>query len=202
MTGKRAVLLSAIVAFGLGLNSGASAQPPGKPAEATAPTKPKGVSRTTVITVHGKIVAVNKKAKSVTLEGPKGRKVTLRVENPYNLKAAKVGEPVVARFYEVVTIRKKKPGETVPSASLSEGIATAQPGQVPGAVVGQRVRLVVSVVGIDMKDGTVSVKGPDGVVETVKARNPKNLKLIKVGDDLVVTLSRAIAISLEKGPAS
>ena len=67
----------------------------------------------------------------VTIEGTGGRRLYLKVENPYNLDAAKVGEPVVAHFYEVVTIRKKKPGETVPSASLKEGIATAQPGQVP-----------------------------------------------------------------------
>ena len=153
------------------------------------------------MTAHGKIVEVNKAKKLVTIEGTGGRRLYLKVENPYNLDAAKVGEPVVAHFYEVVTIRKKKPGETVPSASLKEGIATAQPGQVPGAVAGQQASVLVTVDAIDEANGTVSVKGPDGTVEKVKARDPRNLKKLKVGDELVVTLARAVAISLDKESA-
>ena len=201
MIRRQVLLIAAIVALGLGLSYDASAQS-GQPAETSASAKPETVRSATIVTVHGKIVAVDRAKKLVTLEGPAGRKVTLKVENPYNLKAAKVGEPVVTRFYEVVTIRKKKTDENVPSASLKEGIATAKPGGVPGAIVEQQVSLLVSVVAIDEPNGTVTVKAPDGTVEKVKARNPKNLKRVKVGDDLVVTLSRAVAISLEKEPAS
>ncbi len=71
----------------------------------------------------------------------------------------------------------------------------------PAAILESDLELLRSVVAIDEPNGTVTVKAPDGTVETVKARNPKNLKQLKVGDDLVVTLSRAVAISLEKGPA-
>lgn len=204
MNKRQAVLTSAFVAIlslGLGLSYFASAQT-GKPAETSIQPKPESVGSATVVVVHGKIAAVNKAKKLVTLEGPAGRQVTLKVENSYNLKAAKVGEPVVARFYEIVSIRKKKPGESIPSASLKEGILTAKPGAVPGAMAEQQVSLVVTVAAIDEAHGTVTVKGPDGTTETVKARDPKNLKLIKLGDDLVVSVSRAIAISLEKESAS
>jgi hypothetical protein len=44
----------------------------------------------------------------------------------------------------------------------------------------------------------VTVKATDGTTQTVKARNPQNLKLLKVGDELVISLYRAIAISLQK----
>jgi hypothetical protein len=201
MIKRKILLIAALVTLGLGLNRGASAQS-GQATEASPPASPEAVRSITVVTLHGKIVEVNKAKKLVTLEGPEGRKVTLKVENPYNLRAAKVGEPVVTRFYEVVTIRKKKPDETVQSASLKEGIATAKPGGVPGAVAEQQASLLVSVVAIDEANGSVTVKAPDGTVERVKARDPKNLKQLKVGDELVVTLARAIAISLEKDPAS
>lgn len=200
MTKRQALLISTIltiVAIGLGLSSAASAQP-AKPSDASAEPKVEGVGSATVVSIHGKVVAVNKARKLVTLEGPQGRKVTLKVENPYNLAAAKVGEPVVARFYEVAIIRKKKPGESIPAASVKEGIATAMPGEVPGGAVAGQVSIVVSVEAIDHAKGTVTVKGPDGAVETVKARYPEKLKLLKVGDELVVSVSRAIAISLEK----
>jgi len=45
------------------------------------------------------------------------------------------------------------------------------------------------------------VKGPDQAVETVKARDPKNLALLKVGNQLVVSLSRTVVISLDKQTA-
>jgi hypothetical protein len=198
---RRLILFSAIVLIGLGVNSGAWAQS-AMPAPSPAQAKAEGVAAATVITVHGKIVKVDKARKLVTLEGPDGRRVTVEVRNRYNLDAAKVGVPFVARYYEVVTIRKKKPGENVPSASLKQGMTTAQPGGVPGAVSEQHLSLLVTVDAIDEAKGTVTVTGPDGTAETVKVRNPQNLKRFKVGDQLVVTISRAIGVSLQKASAS
>ncbi len=140
--------------------------------------------------------------KLVTLVGPRGKQLTLHVNNPYNLAAAKPGEPFVARFYEIITIRKKQPGESIPPASLVEGIASAAPGQVPGAVVGKSTQLVATISAINRRKKTVDLTGPDGVVETVKVANPANLKHVKVGDDIVVTLSNVVAISLDQEPGS
>jgi hypothetical protein len=200
MIGRKISLIVGFIVIGLALNKAASAQS-GQATGASPPGNLEAVRSITVITVHGKIAEVDKANKQVVLEGPEGKKVTLRVNNPYNLKAAKVGESVVTRFYEVVTVRKKKPDEVVPSASLKEGIATAKPGGVPGAVAEQQASVLVSVAAIDEANGTVTIKAPDGTVEKVKARDPKNLKQLKVGDDLVVTLDRAIAISLDKESA-
>lgn len=197
MIARKISLIVGFVVIGLALNKAASAQSE----QATGVSPPgsvEAVRSITVITVHGKIAEVDKAKKQVVLEGPEGRKVTLAVNNPYNLNAAKVGAPVVTRFYEVVTIRKKRPGEVIPSVSLKEGVATAKPGGLPGAVGEQQASVLVSVAAIDEANGTVTIKAPDGTVEKVKARDPKNLRQLKVGDDLVVTLDRAIAISLDK----
>ena len=196
MVGRKVSLVAGFVVIGLALSNAASAQS-GQATGASPSGSVEAIRSITVITVHGKIAEVDEAKKQVVLEGPEGKKVTLRVNNPYNLKAAKVGDPVVTRFYEVVTIRKKKSDEVVPSASLKEGIATAKPGGVPGAVAEQQASVLVSVAAIDEANGTVTIKAPDGTVEKVKARDPKNLKQLKVGDDLVVTLDRAIAISLD-----
>ncbi len=200
MVKRWALLISAVMALGIAF-APASAQE-ASPAQSPAPTKPEGITSATVITVHGKIAKVDKAKKQVTLQLPEGNEVTVDVRNPYNLKAAKAGEPFVARYYELVTVRKKKPGESVPAASLKGGIATAQPGGRPGAVGQMHVTLLVTVDAIDEANGTVTVKAPDGTVETVKARNPQNLRRIKVGDELVVGISRAIGITLEKDSAS
>ena len=196
MIRQRAVLLSAILILGLGFNHGAWAQSAAP--EASTAASSEGASYGTVLTIHGKIVDVNRSLKQVTLEGQDGRKVTLNVRNPYNLQAAKVGEPFVVRYYQIVNIRKKKPGENVQSTTLSAGVTTAQPGGVPGATSEVQGTVLVTVDAIDQPNGTVTVKAADGTTQTVKARNPQNLKRLKVGDELVVSVYRAIAISLEK----
>ena len=54
----------------------------------------------------------------------------------------------------------------------------------------------------DAKGRTVTVKGPQGNVETVKVRDPKNLAGVKVGDLVELTYTQALAIALEPAPAS
>jgi hypothetical protein len=198
---RKILLICVLVAFGMGLGHIVSAQSDQLTGTAP-PASPEAVHSITVITVHGKIAEINKAKKEVVLEVREGEKVALKVDNPHNLEAVKVGDPIVTRYYEVVTIRKRKPGESVPSASLNQGIATAKPGGLPGAIVEQEGSLLVSVVAIDEANGTVTIKAPDGTVEMVKATDPKNLKRLKVGEELVVTLKRAVAISLEMESAS
>jgi hypothetical protein len=172
---------------------------PPSPAPATPPAQEHlvGIGSETVVTIHGKIVSVNRPKKLVTLEGPNGRQVTLQVYNPYNLAAAKPGERFVAKFYEIATVRKLMPGESLPPASLAQGIISATPGQTPGAAVGTRVQLLVTVDAIDKKKKNITVQGPDGAAETVSVANPANLKYLKVGEKIVITLSKVVAIALE-----
>jgi hypothetical protein len=156
-----------------------------------------GVGSATVVTIHGKIVSVNRAKRLVTLVGPDGKQVTVQVYNPYNLAAAKPGAPFVAKFYEIVTVRKKHPGESLPAASLAEGIVSAVPGQIPGAVAGTSVQLVVTVDAVSPHKETITVEGPDRKAETVNVANPTNLKYVKLGDQIVITLTNVVAIALE-----
>lgn len=173
-------------------------------AEAPAPASAgdaESIRAATVLTIHGTVTAVDKAEKLVTVQVAGGQKYTLKVENPYNLDAANVGTGVVVRYYEAVSVRKKKAGETLPALSVSGGVVTAKAGGVPSAVADEHLKAVVSVVQVDKANGTVTIKGADGSVETAKANNPKVLSHLKAGDDLVITASRATAISLDKEPA-
>jgi hypothetical protein len=173
-------------------------------AETTTPPSAgdaEGMRAATVLTIQGTVIAVDKAEKLVTIQVPGGQEFTLKVENPYNLDAAKVGAGMVVRYYEVVSVRKKKAGESLPALSVKGGIVTARAGGVPGAVAEEHKNAVVSVVHVDKARGTVTIKGADGSIETAKANNPKVLSRLKAGDDLVITASRATAISLDKGAA-
>ena len=71
------------------------------------------------VQVKGTVAAVDKDAKTVTLKGPKGRTVTLDVQDPQKLEAIKVGDPVVATYMEAVAFEIKKPGTDRKSTRLN-----------------------------------------------------------------------------------
>lgn len=199
MTERRILWILSLLILGFALNP---AMPLAR-AEETAPAPAsagdaESLRAATVLTIHGTVTAVDKAQKLVTVQVPGGEKYTLKVENPVNLDAASVGTGVVVRYYEAVTVRKKKAGESLPALSVSGGVVTAKAGGVPGAVAEKHLKAVVSVVQVDKANGTVTIKGADGSVETAKANNPKVLSHLKAGDDLVITASRATAISLDK----
>jgi ribosomal protein S17 len=85
--------------------------------------------------------------------------------------------------------------------TVQQGTATSKPGETPAGAVGQQVTATVTVTAIDKAAKTVTVKGADGTTETVKARDPKNLDALKVGDLVEITYTRALAIALDKSPA-
>ena len=70
--------------------------------------KPAGlVARNTTLTA--KVTAIDKKQQTVTLQGPQGGKVTLKVQDPANLEHAQVGHLVEATYREAVSISVQTP---------------------------------------------------------------------------------------------
>ena len=206
MTKSLAVVLCALLTLGLMLNQPSFAQPASSSAQPVPsprqrrrqPSHGHGIAEATILIIHGKIASVNRAKGLVTLVGLEGNKVTFKVAKSANLESVKAGDPFVAHFFESVHVRRKRPGELLPAVSIKEGITIATLGQTPGSVVHTKRKVVLTVAAIDPKDGTVTVKDPDGTEETVKVDNSKYLGHVKPGDDLVVTVRQAVAISLDK----
>jgi hypothetical protein len=168
-------------------------------AETAAPssaTPVTGIAAETVITVHGKIVAVDSASKQVTLQGPNGKNVTLTVNNPYNLRSLKAGDSYVAQFMESVSIVGKGPSDKPPVATLAAGLWTAKPGEVPGAAAAREAQLVVVVSAVDQADQRVTLQAPDGSTENIHVTNPAALEGVQVGDRITITLTQSVAIAL------
>jgi hypothetical protein len=87
--------------------------------------KPAGVGARAV-TVTAKIKAIDKKAETVTLKGPKGNLKTVHVKNPANLDKVKVGDLVQITYTEALAISVEeapKPA-TTPKATKAKAKAT------------------------------------------------------------------------------
>jgi ribosome maturation factor RimP len=155
------------------------------------------VGEARLVTVRGTVEAIDKEKQTVTLKGPK-RSLTVRVRDPKKLDAIKVGDPVVGKYYESLLIEVKKPGEATPGVTAQQATATSKPGEMPAGAIGQQVTVTATIVAVDKKAGTATIKGPEGNTVTVKARDPKNLDKVKAGDNVEITYTEALAISLDK----
>jgi ribosomal protein S17 len=172
-----------------------ASQPAAKP-KAQEAVKPK-TQTAAVVTLRGTVEAIDKEKRTVTLKGPK-RTLVVQVQDPKKLDAIKVGDPVVGKYYEALAFEVKKAGTATPGVTAQQGVASSKPSETPAGAVGQQVTVTVTIAEIDKKAGTVTVKGPEGRTETIKARDPKNLDAVKVGDLVEITYTRALAIALDK----
>lgn len=163
---------------------------------ATGQEKPT-VERSWVETITATVEALDLANRMVTLRGPQGNVVRLRVdESVKNLPQVKVGDQVVANYYVSLAVRMAEPGD--PVATAVSGVTTVKPGEMPTGVSARQVTVTASVEAIDKKTPSITLKGPEGDVVTVRVVDPKNLEKVKVGDKLLITYTEALAISVEK----
>lgn len=186
------------VVLGLGIGGIVVALAAGLMAAETKSGQPT-VKRARVVALTATVEAIDVAQRLVTLKGPRGKVVTVTVdERVKNLPQVQVGDQVVVKYYEALALRVVQPGEATPPASATGAAATAQPGQKPAAVGAREVTVTATVEALNKKAGTVTFKGPAGNTVTVKAQDPKNLDLVKVGDKVEITYTEALAISVEK----
>lgn len=185
---KRLGIFAFAVIIGLSFSAGAMAK------EAKKPT----IKKENVTTVKAKVQAVDLNTRAVTLKDTKGKVFDLKVgEEAKNLPQVKVGDEVVAKYYESLAVEVRKPGE--PGGVLTSGaVATAKPGEKPAGVVANQVTVTTTLEAIDPKKAYVILQGPEGNSVKVKVQDPKNLKNVKVGDQVVITYTEAFAISVDK----
>jgi hypothetical protein len=166
---------------------------------AACQTNPATVERTSEVSAT--VAAIDLPKRLVTLSGPDGNLFTVEAgEEVRNLPQVEVGDRVVVRYYEAIAAEMAQPGQ---EASVGATAMRAPAGAKPGAGVAQEVTATVKIVALDLANHTVSFTGPQGLAQTIAVREPQMrdfIKTLKVGDEVAVTYTEALAISVE--PAS
>jgi len=115
-----------------------------------------------------------------------------------NFDQIKPGDRVVFEIYDSVALFVRKSGEP-PSAAEAGGVEVAQRGQKPSGVFVNTTELTAAVEGIDYQARTVTLKGPQGNVKTIKVDpSVKNFDQVKQGDEVVLRHTEAIVASVQK----
>jgi hypothetical protein len=152
-----------------------------------------------LVTLKATVEELDLPNRIITIKGPAGNTRTFRVaDSVKNLPQVKVGDELIVRFYQSLLIRVEQPGQAKEGVNKYATKATAEPGQKPAGVAVNSVTINTTIEAIDKANETVTLKGPNGKLQVVKARDPKNLEKVAVGDQVVITYTEALAIDLEK----
>jgi len=185
-------LLSALTAGLLAVSSVAIS------AEDMTSTEKPGAMASELITLTATVEAIDLETRMVTLKGPEGNTVTLKVdEQARNLAQVKVGDQVQAEYYESVALYAQNPDGSLPAAAEMAAMERAPEGGKPGMAVAKSKTITATVESIDLEKRTVVLNGPQGNTLNLKLDDStRNLENLKAGDQVVARFTQAIAISV------
>jgi hypothetical protein len=169
-----------------------------QPAAASAPLTRK---ESVLVTITASVEAINPDTREVTLKGPLGNTVTFTVDQRVKrLKEVKVGDLVQADYYVSIAaeLRKPTPEEEKQPIQLLDAAGKAPPGTSPAAGGLRRFKVVTTIEGLDRPTETITVKGPLGNYLTTRVADPARLTQMRIGENIVVTYTEALAVSLVK----
>ncbi len=144
-----------------------------------------------IVTGSGTIQKIDKASREVTIKGDRGNTLDVVVGQSVNLDKLKVGDKVNAAYYEEVAVALQKPGETPKMSSTTTE---------RGGVTARQTTVTAKIVSVDTANNSVLLRGPRGMDHTVKIQDPdlqSQLKKWKAGDDVLVTYTQAVAVSVE-----
>jgi hypothetical protein len=188
------ILCSALLALGLNAALCAEEQP-------MAAKAPMGRKDAVLLTVTASVEAVDPAKREITLKGPLGNSTTFSVDpRVKRLDEVKVGDFVRADYYisMVAELRKPTAEEAKHPLEVMEAESKAPVTEAPAGGEVRRFKVVTTIEGLDRPTQTVTVKGPRGNYLTARVADPSRLTKVHIGDNIVITYTEALAVSLEK----
>lgn len=148
------------------------------------------------INISALVTAIDPKNRIVTLKGPEGNEFAVMVDaRVKNLAQVKVGDMVDVTYIQSVALDFQK-GDGIRMATQTRAVDRAQAGQLPGGAAMKQTTMVSNIWAVNEAKGTVLVRGPFGHFTEVKLKDPAMLSGVKVGDQMKMTITQAIATSV------
>jgi len=158
-----------------------------------------GVVVADVLEVKAVLEAIDHKKRTVTLKDNKGTAITLKADKAVkNFDHLKKGDVALTDFVESIVIFIRK--ATAPqSAGEVRLVSVAPKGSNRGVLLAETVQVAGAVESIDVKARLVTIKEPNRSARIVPVdKGFKNLAGIKKGDEVILRVTEAIAIKIEK----
>jgi hypothetical protein len=179
----------------------AFAQQPGATGGAVVASEPGKAAVVRAAEISAQVVGLDKATRTVTLKGPKGNVVDLVAgDEVKNFDQIKLGDFVVARYAQALTLELRKTRAAGGDVAVREEAAKAKAGERPAVAGARQVTALADVTAVDPQKSTITLKGPRGNEVTLAVHNPEQFKVVKKGDQVEVTYTEAMALSVEPAP--
>jgi Cu/Ag efflux protein CusF len=153
-----------------------------------------------MVTAH--VEAIDQQSRVVTLMAEDGKTVTFTAsEDARNLGQVAVGDIVHAEYIQSISLQVVAAENVEPLVAEVAAVVQSEQGEMPGLAALDTIVKVLTIEEINIENNTFKLKDADGVVSEYVARDPENLKKSAVGDALVASYTKAVAISVEKATA-
>ncbi len=144
------------------------------------------------------VTAIDKANRKVTLVSPDGKKAMVKCgPEVINFDQIQVGDQVKATQIEELVVSLAAAGAP-PSQTAGALVVLAPEGAKPGGVVAETTHLTAKVKVIDLKNHKVTLQFPDGTNKTFPVRKDLDLTQQKVGAEVSIQRTEAVAIVVEK----
>jgi hypothetical protein len=164
--------------------------------ERTADEKPSGQEQM-LVELRAVVIGVDQKHRLLALEGDDGARVVMPVAEEFrDFERARVGDRVVVSYTEAIAWQVKPSDKGAPGVSTRETLSNPRPGEAPGGTIERALTITATITAFDMARGTVTLTGPQGRSQTLKAHRPADLEKISVGDLVDITYSQALAVGM------
>ena len=193
----KSILAGALIAVAPAATSLAQQQP-GAAEGAIVRSEPGSASVVHTVQLSAEVVAIDKGTRTVTLKGPEGDTLDVVASGEVkNFDQIKVGDTVSARYSRSLALKLRKTKDASGGVTMTEGSSEAPPGERPGLTAGSQITAIAEVTAVDPKESTITLKGPRGKSMTLEVHNPEQFKVVKPGDQVDVTYTEAVALSVE-----
>lgn len=197
----KSALAIALALGAIALAPSALAQKPEAKGGAVLLSEPGKATAARTVQASAQVVAIDKATRTMTLKRQNGEvSDVVASEEVKRFDEIKVGDFIVVRYVEALTLELKKTKGSVGEPTVRQEAARAKPGEQPAGAVGRQVTAIATVTALDPKKSTITLKGPRGNVMTLPVQNPAQFKVVKKGDQIEVTYTEAVAIALEPAP--
>ena len=162
-------------------------------------TKPELLKRMRLVTGVATVENIDLAKRRIMIRRSDGVLVTAKVdESVMDLDKLKVGDEIKVEYYESATYQlvKAKPSEIRKEETVKSSEATP-PGKKPQLKGSLETKIIATIEEIDSQGRYVKLKGPEGEF-SVPVRDPKNLKYLKVGDQVKITYAESLAVKVLK----
>jgi Cu/Ag efflux protein CusF len=143
-----------------------------------------------VVTASRMVQKIDKASRMVTLKDSQGNTLDVKAGPDVNLGKLKVGDSVHTVYYQELAV-----GISVGKAPHVTTTTTER-----GGVTARQTTVTARILSVDTSKNTVTVRDPQGRMHTMKVQDPDlqaRLGRVKAGDNVQVTYTQAVAVSVE-----